>query len=241
MRQRGYAVAFVLVLLIACGGGIVGGRWAWQRLRQDFAPGPAWTPPTATPTALPQAPPATRVAVATPTRPPSPPVPAATRPTAPAAIAPSPSPALRPASPTPTPTEPPSVTPTPSGTPTPVAGEPVGGMAYLLTRPVRHSAGDCPGSPVPYVLGIITDHAGNTLPGVRLWLVDEYGNGAWTVSKSGAADGGRYDFPLSGPPRRFYLGVVDADGRPISPRVGIQHAGGPDPQANCHWTDWQRQ
>jgi hypothetical protein len=113
---------------------------------------------------------------------------------------------------------------------------PVSGFAFDLTRPVRHGSGDCPGT---YILGQIADRTGNALPDVRLRLVDEYNNQQTTATKSGA-DAGRFDFPIFGPPRRFYLTVVDGSGQPVSPRIEIQHGSGADAQATCHWVDWQR-
>ena len=47
MRQRGYLIAFVLVLLIACVGGFFGGRFLIRRLQQDFGSQATWAPPTA--------------------------------------------------------------------------------------------------------------------------------------------------------------------------------------------------
>jgi hypothetical protein len=102
---------------------------------------------------------------------------------------------------------------------------------------MRDSAGDCPGA---YILGVVTDQAGSGLASVRLWLVDEYGNQDTKTTKSAAGEVGRYDFPLFGPPRRFYLTVVDASGHPISPRVEVLHGLGASAQASCHWVDWQR-
>ena len=130
--------------------------------------------------------------------------------------------------PEPTPTETETASPSPS---------PVAAFPFLLTRPVRHSAGDCPGN---YILGAVTDRNGKPLPDVRLRLVDEYGNEEFKVTKGGA-DAGRYDFPIFGPPRRFYLSVVDGSNRPISPQVEIPYGLGADAQATCHWADWQRQ
>ena len=97
--------------------------------------------------------------------------------------------------------------------------------------------GDCPGN---YILGVVTDRGGIPLPDVRLRLVDEYSNGELKVTKEGA-DAGRYDFPIFGPPRRFFLTVVDGSTRPISPRIEIQYGVGADARTSCHWADWQRQ
>lgn len=236
MRQRGYIIAFVLVLLLACVGGFFGGRLLLARLQQDFgpqagwtpAPQAGWTPAASAPTVQADGRPApTAGAGARPTLPPRPIATAlaAATPTAPAVL-PSPTSALVEAE-----TETPS--PTPAVSPTPTQA-----YLYALARPVRHSTGDCPGT---YILGQVTDRAGNPLPDVRLYLVDQYGNAAMAISKSGATDAGRYDFPIGGPARRFFLTVIDAGGQQLSPQVEIGYGLAPDPQATCHWVDWRRQ
>lgn len=236
MRQRGYVIAFVVLLLLAAVGGFVGGRLLLERLQGDFTPRAGWTPQVAGPTAAGDAPlsPTGTPAVAA-TQPP--------RPTATMLIVPTPAgvPAVPVESPAPTPpaadevvTPTPDATETASPTPSPQTAFP-----YVLARPVRHSAGDCPGV---YVLGQVTDRAGNLLPNVRLKLTDEYGTPpAFTASKAGQADLGRYDFPLFGPPRRFYLKVVDEADRPLSAEVEIPHGLPPNAEATCHWVDWRRQ
>ncbi len=125
---------------------------------------------------------------------------------------------------------------TPTETLTP-AEVPVSALPYILAAPVRDTAGDCPGN---YVLGQVTDRAGNPLPDIRLKLVDEYGNVQYAVSKPGPADKGLYDFPVTGPPRRLTLTVVDADEGPLSEGIEIGHQVGDNPDATCHWVDWQR-
>jgi hypothetical protein len=237
MRQRGYLIAFVFVLLTACVGGFFGGKLLIRRLQQDFGPQATWAPPTASP--------ASRVGEATPaaaantrlTASPAPgtppgratPIPTRILVTVPApAGAETPSPDAASPEPEPTPTETETATPSPS---------PVAAFPFLLARPVRHSTGDCPGA---YILGQVTDRSGAPLPDVRLRLVDEYGNEEFKVTKGGA-DAGRYDFPIFGPPRRFFLSVVDGSTRPNSPRIEIAHGVGADAQAQCHWVDWRRQ
>ena len=86
----------------------------------------------------------------------------------------------------------------------------------------------------------MTDRSGAPLPDVRLRLVDEYGNEEFKITKGGA-DAGRYDFPIFGPPRRFFLSVVDGSTRPNSPQIEVPHGVGADAQAQCHWVDWRRQ
>lgn len=134
--------------------------------------------------------------------------------------------------PAPTPTAAPTFTAAFTSTPeAPIA------FAFQLRAEVRHSTGDCPGA---YILGRVADAQGRPLAGVRLQLVDEYGNQQTQISKSGANEVGRYDFPLFGPPRRFYLSVVDAQNRPLSPVIEISHGVGVALQATCHWADWQQ-
>lgn len=239
MRQRGYVIAFVLVLLLACIGGFFGGRLLLARLQEDFGPQVGWTPapqagwtpaarlPTAQAGGRP-APTATAGISSTP----------APQPTATALVVATPvgGPAAPPASPTPTQTTIASETATPSPMPD-ISPTPTQAYLYALARPVRYSTGDCPGT---YILGQVTDRAGNPLPDVRLYLVDQYGNAATAVSKSGASDAGRYDFPIGGPARRFFLTVIDAGGQQLSPQVEIGYGLAPDPQATCHWVDWRR-
>lgn len=235
MRQRGYIIAFVLLLLLACVGGFFGGRLLLARLQQDFgpqagwtpAPQAGWTPEALAPTAQAGGQPMPTVAPAAGQAPA--PAPTATA-TALVVATPLDAPTLAPVSPTPALSPVEAETETPSPTPAPA-------YPYALARPVRHSAGDCPGT---YILGQVTDRAGNPLPDVRLYLVDQYGNAATAVSKSGASDAGRYDFPIGGPARRFFLTVIGADGRQLSPQVEIGYGLAPDPQATCHWVDWTR-
>jgi hypothetical protein len=225
MRQRGYAIAFVLVLLAACAGGFFGGSFLIRRLQQDFGSQAAWTPPTApVPASVVPPTPGPSEAVAS--------VPATVAPTRVVITVPAPTDVETPtpeiAAPEATPTETETASPSPS---------PLPAFPYVMARPVRHSSGDCPGN---YIQGTVSDRAGRPLPDVRLLLADEYGNQEVQVTKTGS-DAGRYDFPLFGPPRRFYLSVVDASGRPISPKIEIPHGVGANPQAQCHWADWQRQ
>jgi hypothetical protein len=126
------------------------------------------------------------------------------------------------------------VTGTVTGTP---GAEELGSLPFVLARPVRNSTGDCPGS---YVLGQVTDRSGSPLPDIRLLLADEFGNSSTVLSKPGPADKGLYDFPVTGPPRRFTLAVVDENGQPLSQRVPIEHQVGAEPEATCHWADWER-
>jgi len=227
MRQRYAILVFLAAVLILCAGAYAVGRLALPAGQAEFRSRPIWTPPGATPTGLVGATPAVRSS-ATSGSPgqTAPPTPRATIPPARSTVAPPGLPAQT-SSPTPTPTA--TETPTPEAT--------AAAFAFELVRPVRHSSGDCPGS---YILGRITDARGGPLANVRLKLSDEYGNQQAQISKAAASEVGRYDFPLFGAPRRFYLSVVDAQGRPLSPEIEIPHGVGAASQATCHWADWQQ-
>jgi hypothetical protein len=161
---------------------------------------------------------------------------------APATATATPAPLRTAVRPTPTVEAQPVSTPTPTVTPTATAAPATNARAaddaFALVRPVRNSTGDCPGS---YILGSVVDPFGAPLPGVSLRLADEYGNQQIQKTKQGAGEAGRYDFPLFGPPRRFFLSVVDSQGRPLSREVEIPHGVGPAASAQCHWADWKRQ
>jgi hypothetical protein len=234
MRQRGYAIVFGLVLLAACAGGFFGGRYLIRRLQQDFRPRTTWAPPTLSAPVGPEGRGPTVIRgtsvprlIATPDATPSPSaassLPGTASPAATSAtfqmmlIAPESAPAA---------------TETVAFAPSPVPA-----FLFGLMRPVKHSAGDCPGN---YILGQVVDRGGNPMSDVRLSLVDEYGNVETKATKSGV-DAGRYDFPLFGPPRKFYLMVVDDRGRPLGPEIEIAHGLGAYAQATCHWVDWRRE
>ena len=145
MRQRGYLIAFVLVLLIACVGGFVGGRFLIRRLQQDFGSQDTWAPPTVAASAQTGGATPGAAANARPTSSPSrstPPVLATPIPTRILVTVPAPAGVETPASdaaspePEPTPTETETAAPSPS---------PAAAFPFLLARPVRHSTGDCPG------------------------------------------------------------------------------------------------
>lgn len=222
MRSRGLAVGFLIVVLAAC----VGAYAAWRVSNSRLGPsGPAWQPPTpaaavVSPTAASAVPTAVVVpTVAVPTNTPAP------------ALTSTPTTRLR-SSPTPTLV---GSTATPSPT-----SAPVGSYRFLPVGSVRHTTGGCPGL---YVMGDVWDARGNPLPGVRLRNTDQWGNEAFTTTKSGAGDLGHYDFPLFPPDGMavtYRLVVLDEAGRPASPVVSVpHHHQGPYRDASCHWLDWQ--
>jgi hypothetical protein len=250
MQRSFYIALFVIVLLIACVGGFIGGRVLLSRLQTDFAPrtetatpAAAGTPIARLETALPQPTVASGATQA----------PAATSTTM---VVPAPvtdQPAVFDATPEPTWTAGVALPTTDSSLPAATAEfQPIDGTPFDITpfpsatpvgaypftsRGVRYTSGDCPGT---YALGVVTDRSGNPLPNVRLSLVDEYGNAATAQTKPGPGDTGRYDFPMGGPARRFYLSIVDESGRALSPRVEILHELAPYEGKGCRWVDWRR-
>ena len=231
MQGRAYAVAFLIVILMGCGGAYLGIRFIMDNARGP-ASGLEWTPlpplstteaftpiarPTATPTRRPTN---TPVAITTPAIPTATPI-------------------------TPFPTPSPSSQATPAqtevvtGTVTVPTATPSGDFGFVVLGQVTHkpAGGDCPGDSVR---GQVFDRQGNPLPGIRLWLLDEYGNESFAVSKGEQVDLGKYDFPIFGPPRKFYLVILDSAGHPDSPRVEIVHKRPPNENLNCHFVDWQR-
>jgi hypothetical protein len=236
MRRSAYAILLALVLVAIVLGAFFGARFVIQRFRQDFQLRPEWSPPQSTSAPAIEAPTFTPVPTGRPTRTlvviPTPivPSPELSTPESAATAPPTEEAAL--------PTEQTAVPPAQStGIPTP---EPVQlpSQPFQAKAAVRDSRGDCGGT---YVLGFVTDRAGEPLPGIRLRLVDEYENESFAVTKSGQADLGRYDFPLAGPSRRFAITVVDESGSALSRSVRFDYYGdSPDAQATCYWIDWQR-
>jgi penicillin-binding protein 1C len=110
---------------------------------------------------------------------------------------------------------------------------PAGPGAYGLAQPVTHHR-ECPGN---YIMGRVLNAAGGPVAGVRLTMVDQWGNRAEAVSKSGATDYGSYDFPLNPFANRYTVTVVDGSGRPISAPVTVEHLQGAG-NAPCHTVIW---
>ena len=229
--NRTMVLVFLIAVLALCAGAFGIGRWVAPANLEDIARPPGWTPAgIASP--VPAAPAVTVTPTSSPMRPANTvpaPIPSQTRTIATSTLE------TRDQSGQ-TPTAVASPTPTVSATPTP--GPRRADVAFDLVRPVRNTTGDCPGS---YVLGSVIDSAGKPMPDVSLRLTDEYGNQQTQTTKKVASELGRYDFPLFGPPRRFFLTVIDAQGRPLSPVVEIPHGVGSAAEARCHWADWQRQ
>lgn len=91
----------------------------------------------------------------------------------------------------------------------------------------------CPGQ---YVMGQAVDDRGVALPGVTIRLTDAWDNTYETVSKSGANDTGRFDFPIYGrdAPQRFTLQVLDAHGNPNASPIVVPHRTDEYSNKPCH-------
>ncbi len=108
---------------------------------------------------------------------------------------------------------------------------PVGASTrYQLIQPVSNH-GSCPGH---YLLGEILNREGNPVAGVRVTIVDSWGNTAETVSKSGEADYGLFDFPLNNIANQYTVTVIGDSGAPISPPTVVDHLQGGAGDAPCH-------
>jgi penicillin-binding protein 1C len=106
-----------------------------------------------------------------------------------------------------------------------------GDFSYGLDRPVYHDT-ECPGS---YVVGLVLNAAGAPVGGVRILMEDPWNNRYESVSKSGAYDAGRFDFPLySSTPQELRVTVLDSAGNPASPTVIVPHNMDAASQTLCH-------
>lgn len=112
---------------------------------------------------------------------------------------------------------------------------PSGSGVYGVAPPVAHHDG-CPGN---YIIGTVFNSAGGAAAGVRIALVDQYGNQAMAVSKDGANDYGYYDFPIGDAPNSYTLTVVDEAGTPLSSPVVVNHLQGDAGSAPCHTVIWR--
>ena len=112
------------------------------------------------------------------------------------------------------------------------AGQP---GSYSLAEPVSHHD-SCPGN---YIMGQVLDAAGAPVAGVRISLVDQWGNRADTWSKDSAGDYGRYDFPINFFPNQYTLAIVDGSGNPLSAPVVVDHLQGDGGDAPCHTVIWR--
>lgn len=97
---------------------------------------------------------------------------------------------------------------------------------------LRHDD-QCPGQ---YIMGIVRNSQGSAVSGVRVNLVDGWGNRYQAVSKSGVNDAGRFDFPIYGQdaPQNLVVQVVDMHGRPLSLPFVVPHRTVEGSYQPCH-------
>lgn len=112
------------------------------------------------------------------------------------------------------------------------AGQP---GSYGLAEAVSHHDA-CPGN---YIVGQVLDAAGAPLAGVRINLMDQWGNQADAWSKDSPGDFGRYDFPVNYFPNQYTLLVLDGAGNPLSAPVVVDHLQGNGGDAPCHSVIWR--
>ena len=106
-----------------------------------------------------------------------------------------------------------------------------GSHRFVLDR-IWHDD-QCPGE---YVMGQAVDDRGVALPGVTIRLTDAWDNTYQTVSKSGANDAGRFDFPIYGRdvPQSFTLQVLDTNGNPHGSPILVPHRTDESSNRPCH-------
>lgn len=215
MQNRGSALVFLFVLCLMCLGTyaavstLMKGRSSNVIALETLTPSPAGeTTPASSipvPTDTPVETPSPHPEVSTPVAPTATPIPSAT------------------------PTSPPQPTPTPTrsvASPTPVPP-----VEEHLFRAVRNER-DC--STGGLIAGSVYDADGNRLPGIRLYLYNDYG---WSADKfsEGPPQAGKYEFTMGPDAGLFHLLIVDNVGRSLSAEVDVNY----DP-ACSYYIDWQR-
>ncbi len=134
------------------------------------------------------------------------------------------------ATPTAQPTGTGEATPTPSATPQPA---PVIVGDYSVANFFEDD--NCPGN---YLLGFVLNKEGAAIPGITVRAVDQWGNVATGVTKSGQYDFGRWDIPLDFRARTFTVNVISDNGTIGGPAITINHQGDSGPK--CHHIIWQK-
>jgi len=227
VESKGYAIAFLIVMVIICTGAYVAISALQANTSQPLVriarPADTTNSSMATKVVSPTRQQATAT-VAPPTETPQPPI------TLPVQLTPTPVPGNRK----------PSVTSVPTATTVQSTATPVIRYPYVQDGPV---SGDfshaCEGA---YIYGIIRDARGNPLEGVHIQASDAWGNHLEAVSKGGT-DRGRYDIPInSNIQNTWNVAIINPSGNSISAVVPVHHAGHyvPGKEPCWHRLDWRR-
>ena len=106
------------------------------------------------------------------------------------------------------------------------------GSAFFNLDRLWHDT-QCPGQ---YVMGLALTSSGEALPGLRIRLTDAWDNTYETVSKSGALDAGRFDFPIYShdASQNLLLHILDQNGVPRGQPILIPHRTDDASNAPCH-------
>jgi membrane peptidoglycan carboxypeptidase len=106
-----------------------------------------------------------------------------------------------------------------------------GAGAVGVAQDIVHDA-SCPGN---YVMGTVVNGAGAPVAGVRLMMIDAWGNQTFAESKSGQNDYGHFDFPIYGDgPQNLQLMVVDGNNNPTGAPVLVPHRMDAVSDLPCH-------
>jgi hypothetical protein len=112
-----------------------------------------------------------------------------------------------------------------------VAVEGLAGGALGLGQAIVHDSA-CPGN---YVMGLVVNHEGAPMAGVRLVMTDAWGNQTSAVSKNGQGDYGMFDFPIYGDgPQNLQLSVVDENNNPRGAPFIVPHKMDAASSTPCH-------
>lgn len=225
--NRGYAIGFLIVLLIALVGmyvAVTGFQSARQAYLAQASAQPTERPEQATrlPTRTPTPPGATATAIITASAEVT-----ATMPPAAAAT----EDASAPAEPAETDLPADTATPEPTAPPLPTAPpQPAFQFRVFASRPDPERGGCC------YIFGTVRDAGGNMLEGVRVAISNQW-NAPVTAVTKGGPDLGNYDFPIGSDKITWYVSIVDAGGNRISTEAVVPF----DPTvAGQYRVEWQR-
>jgi len=115
---------------------------------------------------------------------------------------------------------PPTDTRAPTATRKPPTPAPVTTHRYLPSLPAQpdpsHPCPGCPRAPA-YIVGQVTDAAGNPLAGVRLVCYNDWHRYDVVASKGG----GEYDFPITQADTTWFVLVLGQSDQPISPAAPV--------------------
>jgi hypothetical protein len=84
-------------------------------------------------------------------------------------------------------------------------------------------------------MGLVVNGDGAPVAGVRLMMIDGWGNQTYAETKSGQHDYGHFDFPIYGDgPQQLQLTVLDGNNNPVGAPVLVPHRMDAASDTSCH-------